>query len=100
MVVVDECHHLPAVSSQNVVRAANVRRWLGLTATPYRRQGLEAIMTMHLGPKRLVIGNAQRDGGAPTTTRGPRDLSDPAVDDDGGIHDVYVRSSTTTSAPR
>lgn len=37
LVVVDECHHLPAVSFENVVRSANVRRWVGLTATPYRR---------------------------------------------------------------
>lgn len=90
MVVVDECHHLPAVSFENVVRSANVRRWVGLTATPYRRDGLEAIMAMHLGPKRLVIGNA--DNAAASLPRGlvvHETLSDPAVDDDGGIRDVF-----------
>ena len=41
LVIVDECHHLPAVTFDQAVRRASVRRWLGLTATPYRRDGLE-----------------------------------------------------------
>ena len=90
MVIVDECHHLPAVSFENVVRSANVRRWVGLTATPYRRDGLEAIMTMHLGPKRLVIGNADNaTASLPRRLVVHETLCDPAVDDDGGIQDVF-----------
>jgi hypothetical protein len=34
LIVVDECHHLPAVSFEACVRHAPSRRWLGLTATP------------------------------------------------------------------
>ncbi len=34
MVIVDECHHVPAVSFEEVVRDAPARFWLGLTATP------------------------------------------------------------------
>ena len=34
LVVVDECHHLPAVTFERCVRAATNRRWFGLTATP------------------------------------------------------------------
>lgn len=56
--VVDECHHLPAVSFEACVRRATVRRWLGLTATPYRRDGLEGILTMQLGPIRHEIAVA------------------------------------------
>jgi superfamily II DNA or RNA helicase len=55
LVVVDECHHVPAVSFEACVRHATVRRWLGLTATPYRRDGLEGILTMQLGPIRHEI---------------------------------------------
>lgn len=55
LVVVDECHHLPAVSFQACVRHAPVRRWLGLTATPYRRDGLEGILAMECGPIRHEI---------------------------------------------
>ena len=52
LVVVDECHHLPAVSFEACVRTAPTRRWLGLTATPYRRDGLEGIIALQCGPTR------------------------------------------------
>lgn len=55
LVVVDECHHLPAVSFEAAVRRAAVPRWLGLTATPYRRDGLEGILAMQCGPVRHEI---------------------------------------------
>jgi superfamily II DNA or RNA helicase len=55
LVIVDECHHLPARSFELAVREARTRRWLGLTATPYRRDGLEAIITMYCGPVRHEI---------------------------------------------
>lgn len=55
LVVVDECHHLPAVSFESTVRHAATRRWLGLTATPYRRDGLEDIITLLCGPVRHEI---------------------------------------------
>jgi len=52
LVVVDECHHVPAVTFERAVGQMPVRRWLGLTATPYRRDGLQAMMTMQCGPIR------------------------------------------------
>jgi superfamily II DNA or RNA helicase len=52
LVIVDECHHVPAVTFERAVREIPVRRWVGLTATPYRRDGLQALMTMHCGPVR------------------------------------------------
>ncbi len=55
LVVVDECHHLPAVSFAGCVEQARTRRWLGLTATPYRRDKLEAIIGFHCGPTRHEI---------------------------------------------
>lgn len=51
-VVVDECHHVPAVTFERCVRQIPVRRWLGLTATPYRRDGLEGLIAMYCGPIR------------------------------------------------
>src|SRR5207253_2540262 len=36
-------------------RQADSRRWLGLTATPYRRDGLEAIIALQCGPTRHEI---------------------------------------------
>ena len=52
LVVVDECHHVPAVTFERVVRAMPVRHWLGLTATPYRRDHLEKLITMYCGAER------------------------------------------------
>jgi len=54
-VVVDECHHVPAVTFEACVKRIPARRWIGLTATPYRRDGLQAIITMHCGPIRHQI---------------------------------------------
>jgi superfamily II DNA or RNA helicase len=39
LIVVDECHHLPADSHAQAVRAWPQARLLGLTATPYRLDG-------------------------------------------------------------
>lgn len=55
LVVVDECHHLPAVSFAACVERGRTRRWLGLTATPYRRDKLEALIGFHCGPTRHEI---------------------------------------------
>ena len=55
LVVVDECHHLPAVTFETCVRSAPTRHWLGLTATPYRRDGLEGIIAMQCGPVRFEM---------------------------------------------
>lgn len=54
-VVVDECHHVPAVTFEAVVRQIPARRWLGLTATPYRRDKLEEIIHLQCGPVRFQI---------------------------------------------
>jgi len=62
LVVVDECHHVPAVSFEACVRTANCRRWLGLTATPYRRDGLEAIIALQCGPTRHEITAKEATG--------------------------------------
>jgi superfamily II DNA or RNA helicase len=58
-VVVDECHHLPAFSFESAIRRAPVRHFLGLTATPYRRDGLQEIVTMQCGPIRHEISASE-----------------------------------------
>jgi superfamily II DNA or RNA helicase len=62
LVVVDECHHIPAVSFQACVQRARTRRWLGLTATPYRRDRLEALIGFQCGPVRHEIKPAAVEG--------------------------------------
>ena len=53
-IVVDECHHLPAVSFEAALKAVPARFVLGLTATPIRRDGQHPIMHMQIGPVRYV----------------------------------------------
>jgi superfamily II DNA or RNA helicase len=60
LIIVDECHHLPAFSFEACVKQAPVRYLLGLTATPYRRDGLQDIITMQCGPVRHVISTSHR----------------------------------------
>ena len=55
LIVADECHHVPAAAFADAVRQIPVRRWLGLTATPYRRDKLDDLITMHVGPVRHTI---------------------------------------------
>ena len=55
LVVVDECHHIPAAAFEDVVKQIPARRWLGLTATPYRRDRLDDLIALQLGPVRHTI---------------------------------------------
>jgi superfamily II DNA or RNA helicase len=55
LVVVDECHHVPAAAFEHAVRQIPARRWLGLTATPYRRDQLDDLIALQLGPIRHTL---------------------------------------------
>ncbi|MCQ6270576.1 DEAD/DEAH box helicase [Pseudarthrobacter sp. R1] len=48
-VIVDECHHVPAAAFSHVVNQIQARYWLGLTATPYRRDKLDSLIYHQLG---------------------------------------------------
>ena len=54
-VIVDECHHLPAVSFERVLAEVKARFITGLTATPQRRDGHHPITAMQLGPVRFTV---------------------------------------------
>jgi superfamily II DNA or RNA helicase len=55
LVVADECHHVPAAAFEHAVKQIPARRWLGLTATPYRRDKLDDLIAMQVGPVRHTI---------------------------------------------
>lgn len=48
-VIVDECHHVSAFSFEKVLTQAKAKYVLGLTATPYRRDGHQPIIHMQCG---------------------------------------------------
>lgn len=61
-VIVDECHHVGAVSFDAILKRSKARYVLGLTATPVRRDGQQPIIFMQCGPIRYT---AAKPTGAP-----------------------------------
>lgn len=54
-IVVDECHAIAAPAVEAAIRTVNARHWVGLTATPYRADHMDGLITMQCGPIRNVI---------------------------------------------
>ena len=48
-VIVDECHHIPAVTFEQIIKNFKGRYLLGLSATPNRKDGLQPILYQQLG---------------------------------------------------
>jgi superfamily II DNA or RNA helicase len=61
-VIVDECHHVGAVSFDAILKRVKAKYVLGLTATPIRRDGQQPIIFMQCGPIRHT---AVKPAGAP-----------------------------------
>jgi len=55
MVIVDECHHVPAFSFEQILKGASAKYVYGLTATPARQDGHHPIIFMHCGPIRYRV---------------------------------------------
>lgn len=54
-IIIDECHHIPAVSFEATLKKCSPKYVTGLTATPYRKDGHQAIIHMQCGPIRHEI---------------------------------------------
>jgi len=54
-VIADECQHVSAFSFEQVLRKVKAKYVTGLTATPYRRDGHQPIITMQCGPIRHTV---------------------------------------------
>jgi superfamily II DNA or RNA helicase/very-short-patch-repair endonuclease len=54
-VIVDECHHLPAYSFEQVARRAKAKYFTGLTATVARKDGHHPIVFMQCGAVRYRV---------------------------------------------
>lgn len=71
-VIVDECHHAPAAAFDHAIAQIPARRWLGLTATPYRRDKLDELIAFQLGPVRHTM-DAGTGGGDQLPLRADKD---------------------------
>jgi superfamily II DNA or RNA helicase len=91
--IVDECHHVGAVSFDAILRTAKARYVLGLTATPVRRDGQQPIIFMQCGPTRHVVARAE---GAPRDLEVIPRMRTRQIDlaQDAGIQDVFRQLAT------
>jgi len=55
MIIVDECHHISAVSFEQILKKATAKYVYGLTATPSRRDGHHPIVFFHCSPVRFKV---------------------------------------------
>jgi hypothetical protein len=65
--VVDECHHLPATSFEQVARRAKAKFVLGLSATVARKDGHHPIIFMQCGPVPYRVTAKQQAAERPFT---------------------------------
>ncbi|GAA1496730.1 DEAD/DEAH box helicase family protein [Paeniglutamicibacter kerguelensis] len=101
-VIVDECHHVPAAAFTQVMNQIPAARWLGLTATPYRRDGLEELIFHQLGTNtheftKVLPGqlpDAVEQVPAPSLELRLHETAydysgDAVAGDPGGLHEIY-----------
>ena len=60
MIIVDECHHSASDTMSSVLREINAKYIYGVTATPFRGDGLEKINYMLLGPIRYQYSASEK----------------------------------------
>lgn len=68
-VVVDECHHVPAYTFTKVLKLLPAKYVLGLTATPIRKDKLDKLIPLYVGPI-IIVGTAR----IPPTATPPKSL--------------------------
>jgi superfamily II DNA or RNA helicase len=92
-VIVDECHHLSAVSFERILREVKEKYVLGLTATPTRKDGHQPIIYMQCGPIRFHLSAKKAAESSPLQhTVFPRitDFSWNRAENETAIQDIYA----------
>lgn len=64
-IIVDECHHLPAHSFEQVARRAKAKFVIGLSATVTRKDGHHPIVFMQCGPVRYRVDAKEQAAARP-----------------------------------
>jgi superfamily II DNA or RNA helicase len=86
-IIIDECHHVSALSFESILKQARAKFVVGLTATPVRRDGHQPIIFMQCGPTRH---SASRPETAPLNMEvWPKVLPIPDIPPDSSIQDVF-----------
>lgn len=96
-VIVDECHHLPAFSFERVLAEVKARYVVGLTATPYRRDGHQPIIHLQCGPTRFSLHRNQQAAESAFTLRlilRETGFTLSETDSQATIQEIYTRLTT------
>lgn len=92
-VIVDECHHLSAVTFERILREVKAKYVLGLTATPTRKDGHQPIIYMQCGPIRFHLSAKKAAESSPLQHKVfPRDtnFSWTRLENETTIQDIYA----------
>lgn len=87
-VIIDECHHVGAISFDAILKRVKAKYVLGLTATPIRRDGQQPIIFMQCGP---IRHSASRPSSAPQDLEVVPRYRDCRIDanHDTGIQEIF-----------
>jgi superfamily II DNA or RNA helicase len=92
-VIVDECHHIPAFSFEQVLKQVKAKYVVGLSATPIRKDGHHPIIMMQCGPIRFNESAKTQTAESPFRHEAlirQTDFKMPVAAIDGKIQDVYA----------
>ena len=95
-IIVDECHHIPASSFENVLRRCTAKYVLGLSATIARKDGHQPIIFMQCGPVRHHVSARRQAEDSPfshhvVTRRTSFRYDSPDPEDKPAITDIYAK---------
>ena len=99
-VIVDECHHLSAVSFEQVLRQVKARYVIGLTATPQRKDGHHPIIVMQCGSIRHRVDAKAQALARPFThvvVPRPMNFRLPSSTEKPEMHELYATLATNES---
>ena len=91
LIVVDECHHVPATSFELLLKACPARRIVGLTATPQRKDRLEKLLYLQCGPVRHTLVSAGSNESKPrvVVVRRSSIAFPPGMPSQPAIHEIW-----------
>ena len=92
-VILDEAHHCPGVSFERVLGEVKARHFVGLTATPQRRDGHQPILPIPLGPVRFAVDAGSQAARRPFDHRllvRETGFSPTGLPDGAGIQELYA----------
>lgn len=99
-VIVDECHHLSAVSFEQVLRQVKAPYVTGLTATPQRKDGHHPIIVMQCGPIRYRVNAKEQAQARPfkhIVVPRPTNFRFPSSPERPEMHVLYAALATDKS---